>query len=256
MTILAGPAIRRLGRDVDRLKTRCAAIQWNPPMAKIKELVLNLATVLVTVAAVLMVGLRVRESFRPGRTSVPEPHTVADWRELAKGGDRIGPADADVTVVAFTDFQCPFCKRAAEDLREVRQQYSARVAIVLRHYPLPSHKFAKAAALAAVCASKQGSLETFHNILFASQPLIGQKAWTAFAAESGVSDMAAFSECLSDPAVAALIERDRAVAGRHGVNGTPTLLINDLEVPGYPGPGRLSAMVRSALDARQKQAIR
>jgi protein-disulfide isomerase len=137
-------------------------------------------------------------------------------------------------------------------LKEIRRRYPERVAIIFRYFPLPAHQFATAAALAAECAAKQHAFEAYHNALFSSQELIGHRSWAEYARDAGVSDADAFGACLAASDVLGLVQRDRAAGKKLGVGGTPTLLINDLEVLGYPGPDKLMAMVRSALGTSRR----
>lgn len=222
-------------------------------MRRLKEIALNAAIAAVTIAAVVMVGIRVNQAFFSSKKAdSPAPRRIIEWRDFGNDGHRIGPPASSVTIVEFTDFQCPVCRRASDELRRIRQEFSNDVAVVIRHFPIPGHEFAAAAARAAECAGRQGAFGKYHDLLFASQDLIGKKSWTQFAEEAGLSDVAAFKTCLTDPAIAALVERDQTAGKKLGVTGTPTFLINDLKFPGYPGEGRLAELVRSALDAAPK----
>ncbi len=223
-------------------------------MQRHKELLLNVSTVVVTIAALSMVGVRIYERLSATRAGSGHEQRVAAWRELASYGNRIGSPNAPVTVTEFTDFQCPFCKETAADLRQIRHDMGVSVAIVVRYFPLPGHKFAQPAAEAAECAARQGAFERFHDLLFDSQAEIGTRAWTDFAAAAGVPDPVAFRDCVSNHAGAAAVARDRAAGERHGVTATPTLLINDREINWYPGRAKLAEMIGTALDAaRPKQ---
>lgn len=214
----------------------------------LKNLALNLVTAVVSVAALAMVGIRAKQQFPATSAAAVERHKVAAWRDFVRGRQRFGPSTAAVTIVEFSDFQCPFCRQATVELRDIRQEFPDQVAIVFRHYPLPSHQFATAAAEAAECAARQGAFEKYQELLFASPDSIGRKSWGEFAEEARVPDAPAFRSCMSDPAIAAVVKEDRAAGERLGVIGTPTFLINDLEVSGYPGKGKLAELVRSALD--------
>jgi protein-disulfide isomerase len=219
-------------------------------MRRLREMLLNTALVVVTISAVVMVSLRVYQQFFAKGTSELKSHKIRDWRDYSAVGNRIGPPAAAVTVVEFSDFQCPVCRLAWADLQEIRTQYPDRVALVFRHFPLAMHQFAEDAAEASECAASQGVFEAYYNVLFSSQNLIGRRSWTEYARTAGVSDTQAFEACVGAHAGSARLERDRAAGKQLGVVGTPTLLINDLEMPGYPGPGELRKIVRSALNVR------
>lgn len=217
-------------------------------MKDLSKIALNVATVLVSVAAVVMVGIRVQQRFFPKSAALPAPRTVDNWHTFARGGQRLGPSSAAVTIVEFGDFQCPFCKLAASDLRDIRAQFPGKVAVVFRQFPLPIHPFAAAAARASECAARQGTFEKYAEVLFDSQAAFGRTTWSEFAEEAGVPNAAAFQACLSDPSVGALVLKDAAAGERLGVTATPTFLINSLEVTGYPGKAKIEEFVRSALD--------
>ena len=223
-------------------------------MQNLKDLSLNVTLALVATAAVTMISLRVYEKFSAQAEPGLKSHRVQDWRNYAAVGNRIGPPAALVTVVEFSDFQCPFCRQTWEDLREMRTQYPDSLAIVFRNFPLPVHRLAADAALAAVCAARQDAFEPYQNLLFSSQDLIGRRSWKEYAGSAGLSDVGAFEACMKDRAAFALVERDRESGKKLGVVGTPTLLINDLELPGYPGSDELKRMIRSALGTGRMQS--
>jgi len=222
---------------------------------RVNDLLLNITLALVSAASVAMVSVRIYQQFFAPNAGELKSRKIQDWRGYSAVGNRIGPPAALVTVVEFSDFQCPVCRLAWSDLQDIRKQYPDRVALVFRHFPLAMHQFAADAARAAECAAGQGVFEAYHNLLFSSQDLIGRRSWTDYARAAGVSDAKAFEACIGDRAVLARLERDRAAGKQLGVVGTPTLLINDLELPGYPGPGELRKIVQSALDSRKGQAL-
>jgi protein-disulfide isomerase len=162
-------------------------------MLRAKDLTLNVALVLVTTAAVAMVSIRVYDRWFVQANSGPETRRIVAWRNFGVAGNRIGPSTADVTIVEFSDFQCPVCRDASQELKEIRGQYPDRVAVVFRYFPLPIHPYATSAAHAAECAGKQHAFEAYQNLLFSSQELIGHRSWTDYARDAGVSD--AFFSC-------------------------------------------------------------
>ena len=115
------------------------------------------------------------------------------------------------------------------------------------------HKSAEDAARAVECAARQGRFETYQALLFSTQDQIGQRSWTAYAQNAGLSDANAFEVCMNGHLTLAPVERDRAAGRKLGVIGTPTLLINDLALPGYPGSDKLRNMVLSALEHARTQ---
>lgn len=203
---------------------------------------------LVALAAVTSVGLRVREAFIvPTPDGTVTPKTVSDWRTYGQAGERLGPANAAVTIVVFSDFQCPFCREAAKDLDAVEAAHPRDVAVVFRHFPLGMHPYARAAARAAQCAAHQHAFVRMYDRLFQLQDSIGIKPWSDFALESGIADQKAFGSCMRDDSNDAALRIDSIAGVRLGVRGTPTLLINDLRFSGSPGKDSLNHYVNKAL---------
>jgi len=219
-------------------------------MQNIKESLLNVATAVVAIAAVVMVGVRVQQWLVQPVNAAAKPHTIENWRELSAAGQRIGPQNARVTIVEFMDYQCPFCRQATEDLGRIRTQWPNDVSIVVRQFPIAGHKFAADAAHSAECAAKQGKFESYHDLLFKSQSLIGQQSWEQFAKGAGVPNLALFESCRSSAEIARTVDADTAAGKAAGVLGTPTFIVNDLEIPEYPGQGALVDLVRKQLDAK------
>lgn len=207
----------------------------------------DLATALLVACAVAVTGLAVRRELFPSVSTAQgtvESARVPEWRSYADRGQRIGPANARVTIVEFSDFECSFCRATAGRIRAIRAKHPRDVALVYRHYPLPYHAHAAAAARASLCAARQGRFERFHDQLFAHQDSLGVIAWSRLARAAGVEEPA-FSGCL-ESVTAADIEADVRAGDQLGVHGTPTLLVNDRLLRGAP-PGALEDAVERAL---------
>lgn len=142
-----------------------------------------------------------------------------------------GKADAPVTIVAFSDFQCPFCKSAAGTIAQVEKAYPDKVKIAFKNLPLPFHEHAKPAAIAALAANKQGKFWEMHDLLFANQQDLSDEKFVELAKQLGL-DQAKFKADLADPAIAKQIEEDSALANKLGVRGTPGFFVNGVEVKG------------------------
>jgi len=141
----------------------------------------------------------------------------------AKGPSR-GPASAKVTIVEFSDFQCPFCQRAEVTVKEVLLTYGDKIRLVYRDFPLPNHPLAPKAAEAAHCADEQGKYWEMHERLFSSGKLEVPDL-KQHAKELGL-DAGKFDQCLDSGAKAAVVEANRAAGSKAGVNGTPAFFIN------------------------------
>lgn len=148
----------------------------------------------------------------------------------AKGPSR-GPADAKVTIVEFSDFQCPFCSRAEESVEQVMTAYAGKVRIFYRHYPLSFHPFAAKAAEAAACADEQGKFWDYHHTLFKNQQKLAVPDLKEHAASVGL-DAAKFAECLDSGKMKATIDADLAEGTKSGVSGTPAFFINGVFLNG------------------------
>jgi protein-disulfide isomerase len=209
---------------------------------------MNAATAVMVLSAVAITTLVVRRELS-GSGSVPEAEVIANWQTYAEDGNRIGPADTPVTIVVFSDFQCPACGRLAERMLRVRERYPEELAVVYRHVTLPHHRFSPMAARASECAGQQGSFAAYHDALYAGQARIGVEEWTAFARTAGVPDMAAFTTCLEDEALDAVARRDMEAATRLQITATPTMLVNGRRIRGAPSEEQLEKMVRDAVRA-------
>jgi protein-disulfide isomerase len=168
-----------------------------------------------------------------------------------------GSAQARVTIVDFTDFQCPFCGRVPPTLDALVALYPEEVRVVFKHLPLPFHAGAKPAAIAAECARAQAKFWPFHDALYNRMLEIGQApdvharaSATALdlARELGL-DEARFTACVADSKTAARIDEDRALGNRTGARGTPTLFFNGRRVAGALPLEAMRAIVHEELAA-------
>ena len=136
-----------------------------------------------------------------------------------------GPANAPVVVVEYSDFQCPYCRRAKETLNQVATTYGNRVRFVFRDFPLAMHKDAHRAAQAAQCAHEQGAFWPYHDILFDNIRKLGEADLQQHAETAGL-DAAAFAACLTADRYVDAVDADLAGGQAHGVSGTQAFFIN------------------------------
>ena len=156
------------------------------------------------------------------------------------GGQSIGRPDAPVTIVEFTDFECPYCARAYQDLKSALGD-APDVRVVVRNFPLNAkcnpqlqaevHANACKAAVAAACAAAQGKFEQFQGLLFENQSNLDPAALGGYAGRAGL-DGAEFARCLESPAASAAVAADVAAGAASGVTSTPTFFINGRRIPG------------------------
>ena len=137
----------------------------------------------------------------------------------------LGPADAPVTIVEFTDFECSYCARLAPVLAEVHKAFPEKVRIVFKNFPLRMHRFAIQAALAALAAQEQGKFWPFEERLFQNYNQLDPQKIEEIRKELGL-DAERFNARMNDPALKDLIRRDLQEGNAAGVNGTPTVFIN------------------------------
>ena len=171
----------------------------------------------------VLADLKKRES----RNKPLPPEKVA---AIAKAdAPAFGPAEAAVTVVEFSDFQCPFCSRAATVAQKVKEQYGDRVRFVFRQFPLSFHQQAHLAAQASLAAHAQGKFWEYHDKLFADQSKLERPALEETAKEIGL-DMSQFKKALDDKTYAAAVDADLKLGEEVAVDGTPTMFINGQRV--------------------------
>lgn len=137
----------------------------------------------------------------------------------------VGPADAPVTIVEFSDFQCPYCQRSTDTMKELRRLYGDKIRVVYRDYPGPNHPHAAPAAEAAQCAGDQGKFWEFHDLLFARQTRETGWNFEALARELGIHANE-FSSCLSTGRYREEVRKDLQDGLALGITSTPTFFIN------------------------------
>lgn len=142
-----------------------------------------------------------------------------------------GSASAPITIVEFSDFQCPFCGRVTPTLDKLRSAYPDKIKIVFKDFPLPNHAQAPKAAEAAHCANDQGKYWEMHDRLFANQQALDVPALKQHAAALGL-DAATFDQCLDSGKYADIIKADMDEGEKLGIQSTPTLFINGRPVIG------------------------
>jgi len=146
--------------------------------------------------------------------------------EVAATGPALGPETAPVTIVEFSDFECPFCLRIHPTLKQVMDEYDGRVRLVFRQFPLNAlHPHAQKAAEASLCAMDQGKFWEMHDAMFENQRELDIESLKTRASELGL-DSEAFGTCLDSGMFAEQVAVDVAAGRALGVSGTPALFIN------------------------------
>jgi len=152
--------------------------------------------------------------------------------EIGTEGDpSLGPANAPITIVQFSDFNCGFCQRFhTETFPELMASYPDRIRFVYRDFPVTSQE-SFFAAQAAQCAGDQDAFWDFHDLLFTGGLELGTEAYSAYAEQLGL-DAQALLACVTDGTHAQEVEDDARFAAGLGVSGTPTFFINGLPMVG------------------------
>jgi len=174
---------------------------------------------------------------QPPRLSVP-----------SAGHPSTGSPSAPVTIVEFSDFQCPYCRAAENSLKQIRQKYGDQITLVYMDFPLSFHSHAMDAARAARCAADQTKFWQFHDALFADQGKLGPDDLKRTAAHLGL-EPAKFNSCFSSEAHAAGIRQDIAEGNSLGVSGTPTFFINGRKLVGAQPAPQLEEVIDQELAA-------
>lgn len=145
--------------------------------------------------------------------------------EVGTGGrPMLGPPTAPIMIIEFSDYECPFCKRAEPAMEQVLNTYKDKIKFVYRHYPLPFHQHARPASEAALCANAQGKYWEYHKKVFASASLT-EDTLKQIGKDVGL-DAAKFDTCLKNHEMAKEIDKDLEDGQSVGVNGTPAFFIN------------------------------
>lgn len=211
----------------------------------------TLVTVTLVMCAVVTTGLVLRRELAPP-TDVQmrrdqKPVLVSHWRDYISKGVRIGPENADVQIIEFADFECPFCGSFHRTMKTLRERYPTQVTLIYVHFPLPTHRFAVPAARVAECAGEQGRFEAMHDQLFERQESFGLTPWSDYATAAGVRDLVAFDACINRTSGARRIEEGRELGNNLNIEGTPTVIVNGWKLGRPPSSEELDAMVKAVL---------
>lgn len=159
-----------------------------------------------------------------------------------------GPTDSRVTIVEFSDFQCPYCSRAATATHALKEKYGDKIRFVFRQFPLSFHQNAHVAAEASMAANAEGKFWEFHDKLFENQQALDRPSLERFAQELGLN-VAAFKKALDDKTYTAAVDADLALGGQVAVDGTPTMFLNGKRVGNPTDVDAISKEIDAALNA-------
>ncbi len=161
-----------------------------------------------------------------------------------------GPKNAPITIVAFSDFECPFCSRVLPTLKQLEDDYKGKVKLAFKNQPLPFHANARTAAAAALAAHEQGKFWEMHDKLFENQRALDRASIERYAQELGLN-MAKFKSALDSNKFDAQITADSQEGNRLGANGTPTFFINGRQLVGAQPVGAFKAIIDEELSKKK-----
>ncbi len=229
----------------------------SPGSFTIKELVFYVAVALligfgsgVGAAGLFTGGAAVSEAGGPTEptAAAPAPAEGARADVSAEGRPAWGPDDATVTIVEFTDYQCPFCaQHVSTTYPALKELYERKVRYVVRNFPVSSlPPLAPKAAEAAECAHDAGAFWEYPAQLFANPAALDVESLKRYAAELGLAPEP-FAECLDSGRKADVVREDLQDGLRYGVQGTPWFFVNGQPLPGVQSLERFEAVVEAEL---------
>lgn len=157
----------------------------------------------------------------------------------------LGPPNAPVTVIEFSDFQCPFCRASQLTLKQILRDYKDEVRLVFKHLPLDIHAEAFVSAQAAFCAGEQKAFWKYHDAVFSAEDL-SVEALTRMAADLGLN-VPGFKECLRSEGSRNQVLQDTRDARQFGITGTPTFLVNGKLISGAIGIEEFKKIIEGEL---------
>ena len=146
-------------------------------------------------------------------------------KALITEGMTKGSKNSPVTLIEYSDYECPYCARAEATIKDVLDEYGSKIYFVYKDFPLPFHNNAQKAAEARRCALEQGQYWEYHDALFKNQQSLDTNSLKTYAKSLGL-DEAKFSECLDSNKYTEKVKQDMEEGQSKGVTGTPTFFVN------------------------------
>lgn len=173
----------------------------------------------------------------PGQLPGPSDFSQISGQISVEGDPYLGDPSAKVTIIEFSDFQCPFCARFdKETFPQIKANYidTGKVRLIYKNFPLPSHTFAQGAAEAAECALEQGKFWEYAQKLFANQSALDTASLKQYAKDLGLNEQS-FNSCVDSKKYSSAVTVDANIGNSVGIRGTPSFIINGTLVDGaYP----------------------
>jgi protein-disulfide isomerase len=211
----------------EELKKAEALVAKGTPKAKVYDAIMKNAQATVAAAPAAPAGQAQAEP------AGPDADTKV-WKVEPGNAPSRGPKNAAITMVVFSDFQCPFCGRIEPTLTKLEQDYPGKVRVVWKNFPLSFHQNAKPAANAALAAGEQGKFWEMHDKLFANQQNLDRASLDKYAGELGLN-MGKFKAAMDANKFDAQIEAEMKEGAAVDVSGTPATFVNGRKIGGaYP----------------------
>jgi protein-disulfide isomerase len=187
----------------------------------------------------------------PGQAAPRAPDPNKRYPATIGNAPSIGPETAAITIVEFSDFQCPFCKRVGPTLRQIEEEYGDQVRIGFKHQPLGIHPKAPAAHAAAEAAHRQGKFWEMHDLIFENQKEMSPEKYVEYAAQLEL-DVERFKIDVESDEIKARISADKLEAAKLSASGTPTFYINGLLLSGAKPFEAFKVVIDKELAAKKK----
>lgn len=222
-------------------------------MSSALDRVVSITLVLGTVA---VAGSFVYRTFRPAVATTStaqaiEPAYEDAWRDaLPYSTTILGPETARITVLEFTDLECPACRAYHPGLKQLVEKFPNDVRLAYVPFPLSIHRFALGAARAADCIieTEPERIGAWVDGMYAGQDSMGLKSWGSYAAAAGVQDTAHVARCALESTPRSRVDSGIVVGQRLGIRGTPSLVVNGWIFPGLPTTQEVETLIRRWID--------
>lgn len=220
--------------------------------AKLKEFILqvikdNPKVIMDTVNEYVRDQQKVKETQEFEESLKKRANDTAGENVPIKGNEK-----AQITVIEYSDFQCPYCAKGAESMKELLGRYPDKVKIAFKNNPLNFHNMAMPAAKAALAAHKQGKFWEYHDLLFQNSAKLSEELFSKFAQDLKL-DMTKFDADRKSEEIAKQIEAEMNKAKELGLNGTPSFLVNGVIVRGTKGLDYFAKIIDKLLTESDKK---
>ena len=162
----------------------------------------------------------------------------------------LGNENAKITIIEYSDYECPFCTRNIPTLERILDEYGNKVNWSFRHFPLSFHAHSQKAAEASECAAEQGKFWEYHDLLFSDLSKLNQAGFTEHARKLGL-EMARFDSCLSSGKYKGQVEEDVQAGAEAGISGAPAFFINGVLLSGAQPISEFERVIDTELAAME-----